>query len=284
MIKKKFLPLLVGSFYLLVMSNLFGQETNSAQTSDLVPCPEIDSQAFQQLLEKGEIQNQYYKEDDIDFSLFPKTELGSALKTTWTEAKKPVFVAESLFLIEKPEGSNSNQLDTELISKIMRSISTMEGIQYYSNSEGRMKTLYSQSYTIDNPDDGNKIPDKLEGSAEGISIYAFQEDGSFGKNYYQIDYKQRENEVSMVIRLIEPLKFGFITAVKPNNLIINIDILDKGQYLVMYIGAKVNFPALSLFEKKLSKSFGARINALYGWFKDNYILEKKTMIQHLEGE
>lgn len=282
--KKEFLSLLMGSFCLLVMGDLFGQETTSAQTSDLVPCPEIDLHSFQQLLEKGEVQNQYYKEDYIDFSLYPKTELGSALKSTWTEKKDPVFVSESLFLIEKPEGSNPNQLDTELISKIMRSISTMEGIQYYSNSDGRMKTLYSQSYTIDNPDDGNKIPDNSEGSAEGVSIYAFQEDGSLGENYYQIEYKQRENEVSMVIRLIEPLKFGIITAVKPNNLIINIDTLDKGQYLVMYIGAKVNFPALSLFEKRLSKSFGARIDALYGWFKDNYLLEKKTTIQQLEGE
>ncbi|MBQ8384989.1 MAG: hypothetical protein IKA80_03780 [Spirochaetaceae bacterium] len=152
----------------------------------------------------------------------------------------------------------------------------MEGIEYYSNSEKQMKTLYSQSYTIDNPDDGNRIPDQLDGSADNLSVYAFQEDGSFGKNYYRIDYRQRENEVSMVIRLEDSLKYGFITAVKPNNLVFNIDVLDKGEYLVMYIGAKVKFPAISMLENKLNKSFGSRITALHDWFTHNYLLEKQT--------
>lgn len=252
-----------------LLASLFSQESRNT-------IPEIDPAIFQQLLEKGEIRTQYYKVDGSEFSLFPKTELGFALNETWTERKDPIFVAESLFLIEKPEGSDNGKLDTDLISRIMRSISSMEGIEYYSNSEKRMKTLYFQSYTIDNPDGRNRIPDQVEGPADNLSVYAFQEDGSFGKNYYRIDYRQRENEVSMVIRLVEPLKFGFITAVKANNLVFNIDILDKGQHLVMYVGAKVNFPALSIFEERLSNSFGARITALHDWFRDNYLLEKQA--------
>lgn len=236
----------------------------------------LDPDVFRQLLEKGEVSRQSYKEGGADFSLFPRTELGSALKETWTEEKEPVFVSESLFLIEKPEGSNPEELDTELVSRIMRSISSMEGIQYYSHSDKRTKTLYTKSYTIDNPDDGNRIPDRLDGSADNLSVYAFQEDGSFGKNYYRIDYRQRENEVTMVIRLVEPLKFGILTAVKANNLVFNIDILDKGQYLVMYVGAKVNFPALSIFESRLSNSFGSRIIALHGWFRDSYLAAKRA--------
>ena len=152
----------------------------------------------------------------------------------------------------------------------------MEGIEYYSNSEKKMKTLYSQSYTVDNLKDKNRIADKVEGSADNLSIYAFQEDGSFGDNYYQIDYRQRENEVSMVIRLMEPLKYGLVTAVKANNLVFNIDVLDKGSYLVMYIGAKVRFPAISLLENKLNRSFGSRIIALHDWFESRYISAKEA--------
>lgn len=235
---------------------------------------EFEGEIFQQLLEKGEYRVQYFKESGRDFTLYPQTELGSLLTKTWTETKDPVFVAESLFLIEKPEGSN--QLDTALISRIMRSVSSMEGIEYYSNSEKKMKTLYSQSYTVDNLKDKNRIADKVEGSADNLSIYAFQEDGSFGDNYYQIDYRQRENEVSMVIRLMEPLKYGLVTAVKANNLVFNIDVLDKGSYLVMYIGAKVRFPAISLLENKLNRSFGSRIIALHDWFESRYISAKEA--------
>ena len=247
-----------------------------AQAAENIPS-EIDGAFFQQLLEKGEYRVQYFKESGKDFTLYPQTELGSFLTKTWTETKDPVFVAESLFLIEKPEGSN--QLDTALISRIMRSVSSMEGIEYYSNSEKKMKTLYSQSYTIDNLEDKNRIPDNVDGSAENLSVYAFQEDGSFGDNYYQIDYRQRENEVSMVIRLMEPLKYGLVTAVKANNLVFNIDVLDKGSYLVMYVGAKVKFPAISLLENKLNKSFGSRITALHDWFKSSYISAKEAELR-----
>ena len=247
-----------------------------AQAAENIPS-EIDGAIFQQLLEKGEYRVQYFKESGREFTLYPQTELGSLLTKTWTETKDPVFVAESLFLIEKPEGSN--QLDTALISRIMRSVSSMEGIEYYSNSEKKMKTLYSQSYTIDNLEDKNRIPDNVDGSAENLSVYAFQEDGSFGDNYYQIDYRQRENEVSMVIRLMEPLKYGLVTAVKANNLVFNIDVLDKGSYLVMYVGAKVKFPAISLLENKLNKSFGSRITALHNWFKSSYISAKEAELR-----
>ena len=249
-----------------------------SQSAENIPS-EIEGEIFQQLLEKGEYRTQYFKENGRDFILYPNTELGSLLKETWTEKKEPVFVAESLFLIEKPAGSDLEGFDTELISQIMRSVSSMEGIEYYSNSEKKMKTLYFQSYTVDNLKDKNRIADKVEGSADNLSIYVFQEDGSFGDNYYRIDYRQRENEVSMVIRLVEPLKYGLITAVKANNLVFNIDVLDKGNYLVMYIGAKVRFPAISLLENKLNKSFGSRITALHDWFESNYISAKEAELK-----
>ena len=249
-----------------------------SQSAENIPS-EIEGEIFQQLLEKGEYQTQSFKESGRDFTLYPRTELGLLLKETWTEKKEPVFVAESLFLIEKPAGSDLEVFDTELISQIMRSISSMEGIEYYSNSEKKMKTLYSQSYTVDNLKDKNRIADKVEGSADNLSVYAFQEDGSFGENYYQIDYHQRENEVSMVIRLMEPLKYGLVTAVKANNLVFNIDVLDKGSYLVMYVGAKVKFPAISLLENKLNKSFGSRITALHDWFKSSYISAKEAELR-----
>ncbi|MDY3755878.1 MAG: DUF6675 family protein [Treponema sp.] len=265
-------PILCLCLAILLIGGIF------AQTAENIPS-EIDGEIFQQMLEKGEYRTQSFKERGKDFTLYPRTELGYLLTKTWTEEKEPVFVAESLFLIEKPEGSNQSELDTALISRIMRSISSMEGIEYYSNSEKKMKTLYSQSYTIDSLEDKNRIPDKVDGSAENLSVYAFQEDGSFGDNCYQIDYHQRENEVSMVIRLMEPLKYGLITAVKANNLVFNIDVLDKGSYLVMYVGAKVKFPAISLLENKLNKSFGSRITALHDWFSSSYISAKEAELK-----
>ena len=263
--------------YCLCLALLFTGSVFSQSAENFLS--EFEGEIFQQLLEKGVYQTQSFKESGRDFILYPRTELGLLLKETWTEKKEPVFVAESLFLIKKPAGSDLEGFDTDLISQIMRSVSSMEGIEYYSNSEKKMKILYSQSYTVDNLKDKNRIADKVEGSADNLSVYAFQEDGSFGDNYYQIDYRQRENEVSMVIRLMEPLKYGLVTAVKANNLVFNIDVLDKGSYLVMYIGAKVRFPAISLLENKLNKSFGSRITALHDWFESRYISAKEAELK-----
>ena len=181
-----------------------------SQTVDTFP--ELDEAVFNELVSTGSVSKVYYKQDNIQLTLCPDTELGSQLINSWVSEDKPVYVSESLFYIKKPEGSTGNDID--LISGILRSISSMEGIKYYSNSAGGIKTLYLQSYTVDNPYDKNRIPDQTDGSADNRTIYAFQEDNSFGVNTYQIDYRQLDNEISMVMKNEDPVKFAFITAVK----------------------------------------------------------------------
>ena len=139
-----------------------------------------------------------------------------------------------------------------------------------------IKTLYLQSYTVDNPYDKNRIPDQTDGSADNRTIYAFQEDNSFGVNTYQIDYRQLDNEISMVMKNEDPVKFAFITAVKKNNLVMSLQIIDKGSYLITYILAQMKFPALSIFESKMNNSLNARITALQNWFEESYFAAKIT--------
>ena len=74
-----------------------------------------------------------YKEKNANLSLYPNTEMGSKVPMLWDNfnKNKPIFISENLF--EYPAKENA----MEIVSKILRSFSTMEGLEYFSNSNGR---------------------------------------------------------------------------------------------------------------------------------------------------
>ncbi|MBO5137049.1 MAG: hypothetical protein J6B81_00935 [Spirochaetaceae bacterium] len=264
--RNKLARLASGVCFFLITTNVYANKNLSNQ--------EIDSSVFQKLVNNGRIDRVVYKEPNLEPELCPDSALGDFVRDVWTSSDEPVFIAESLFYLPKEDGVVENEIP--FISKIMRSISTMEGISYFSNSSGKIETLYNRAYTIDNPDDMNKIPDKIDVPADNLSLYVYQEDNSFGDTVYKADIRQTENEVAMVLRSVEPIKFGFINAVKRNNLTMSFLFMDKGEYIITYIYAQLKFPALSIFESKVNESFRARIDAIYNWFVDSYMYHTQT--------
>jgi len=235
--------------------------------AETATCSELDSDIFSQLIEKEKIYKTYYKQENIELELCPKTDITENIMENWTADEEPVFIAESLFYLKKSE---KRENEIELISRLIRSFSSMEGIEYYSHSDKKMKTLYKKSYTVNNPQEKKRIPDEIECSLDKV-YYAFQEDTSFGENIYETKFLAKENTLSVVMRNEMPLKFGFITAVKKNNLVMTLSIIDKGDFFITYIMAQINFPSISLFESKVNKSFSARIDAMYNWIISNYL-------------
>lgn len=183
------------------------------------------------------------------------------------------FAAEVLYYVEKKElvENSSNQdkakVDTSIktVSKIMRSISKMKGMKYYSNSRKRWDTLYLESYRIENPESKEPIEDMLEGSANNLTLYAFQEEHTFGDGFYQLDYKEDLDEVLMNMKNVSSLSYGFIKAVKPEKCRISVCVKDDGDGYYVYIGMCADTIKLSIIEKKMSKSFQARLDAIFKW-------------------
>ncbi len=239
-----------------------------SDTTDALQNTELDSVVFKELVQKGRLDRTAYKKD-LEPILCPDTELGENLRKSWISEEEPVFIAESLFYLEKKEKESKTEIP--LISKLMRRFSTMEGITYYSNSNEKVETLYSQSYTIENPKTMKKIPDQTEIPADKLTLYLYQKDNSFGKTVYEANINEHEKEVSMSLHNVEPIKFSFITAVKENNLTMSLLFIDKGDYILTYIFAQLKFPALAIFEEKVNESFRARIDAIYEWFRESYI-------------
>ena len=69
------------------------------------------------------------------------------------------------------------------IALIVNSVHSMEGIEYWSASRQRMRTLYAEAYRTDLSSDRVKLPDPGEailGSGPSWSFQAFLRDLTFG--------------------------------------------------------------------------------------------------------
>ncbi|WP_294431056.1 DUF6675 family protein [uncultured Treponema sp.] len=229
------------------------------------------------LLEKikssGELQNVFLNDDKINLSLVPKTELSSQALTHWNNSDKPRLTTEKLFYLDKKDlksdgtfSEDSSSFSIDKVSKVIRSISTMKGTEYYSNRHKKWETLYHDAYLVKSPDERVIIPDDTQGSADGKTLYCMQDDNSFGKCWYELTYSQRENEVSVCFDNFEPLKFGFITAAKAHNVKINLVVVDEGDHFLVYLMVQANYPRIAMLEEKMLDSFNARVDSIYKWF------------------
>lgn len=252
--KKSVLSLVL--FYLL--SELFAQS--------------ISADLLEKVKSSGELQNVFLNNDEIKLSLVPDTELSKMAITHWNNSENPRLTTEKLFFLDKKKlqgadaDSDFSSHSIEKVSKVIRSISTMKGTEYYSNRHKKWETLYHDAYLVKSPYEKVKIPDDTQGSAEGKTLYCMQDDNSFGHCYYELKYKQRENEVSVCFDNFEALKFGFITAAKEHNVKINLVVVDEGEHFLVYLMVQAYYPRISLLEEKMIDSFNARVDSIYNWF------------------
>lgn len=204
----------------------------------------------------------FYKEKNVSPSLAPNSEITAEVINFWnkTYKKTPVFFAESLHKI--PANGNSIQD----VSEILRSFSTMEGIEFYSNRRGKWTTLYDYSKTVSDLKKKTPILDDTSGNADGKTLYMVQNDISFGSTPYEVKYWQKDDVVAFNAVNKGPLYAGIVKAVKNDCVCLTIFVKEDGDNLLVYILAQADFVALPIIEKSITNSFSARIDALNNWF------------------
>ncbi|MBD5433810.1 MAG: hypothetical protein HDR35_05920 [Treponema sp.] len=218
-----------------------------------------------------------FSENDFEAKLIPQTQFADLIKNFVfgkIAPEKMGFAEEKLYRLPKSEIENKNAaaLDTSTVSKIMRSISKMQGMQYFSRSRKSWDELYSQAFRVENPDanDFSAAPDLNEGDANGLEIFAFLNDHTFGESVYKISYKQNQNEFLMLMENYSALTYGPVKAVKPGDLKMCVCVIDCGDEFLFYIGNYAEFKMISALKKRLNNSFEARLEAIYNWFKNQF--------------
>jgi len=197
----------------------------------------------------------------VKSSLIPK------ILKDYSQVKEPSLFREKIFYLESSKSISA-------LSKILRSISTMEGIKYYATGEKKWQVLYSKASFIDSPESKNPLPDEKiqeESLGDGLKTYCLLEDHSLGSCVYQLSYLENDDEIAVNFLLVEPVKLGPVKAVKSQNLVINLVVTKEdsdSDKLTLYMNVKAKYVKLSLIENRLNKSFERRIDSMYSWFED----------------
>ncbi len=160
------------------------------------------------------------------------------------------------------------------IYNTLLSIRSMEGIEYYSQSRKKMRTLFTKSYVINNLQELKPVADPvLSELLEQLVLYINQTDKTFGENIYKTTYRTDGNAIWVEMTNETPMKYKFIRMVNPGNISINLLVKKTDEGIIFYglTGAKT-FSFLGI-ERSKKESFYNRIKALYNWFVGE--IEKK---------
>ncbi|MFP4113724.1 MAG: DUF6675 family protein [Spirochaetota bacterium] len=181
----------------------------------------------------------------------------------------PAIGVEVLFLVDAPDVPDG--ITVELF-RTMQSVSTMEGIEYYSASRDRMRTLFHESYVIKGPDDRTRLPDPEVDRVPRLDrLHIYQRDSSFGENVLDLTYTTSPEAARLSMRNLTQMYYlGFIPAVGPQQLALNLVVYPFGEKLLFYGNSAANPIALFGMEARVRRSFQNRLAALYRWFLEQW--------------
>lgn len=179
---------------------------------------------------------------------------------------------ESLFLIPNEKiASRLLSLSREdyllELYTILRSISTLEGIEYYSASRDRMRLLFEESWVIESPENPARLPDPIDSSIpDRDTLYIHQKDLTFGKSMSRVVYRHEANALSMSITNETTMRYMFFPLLKEGNMSMQMLILPVEEGIVFYGLSTVDVMDLKVFHDKMRASFTNRLIALKDWF------------------
>lgn len=250
----------------MILSSSFFCFATTLKVEDVVNSKYLDE------LNKNKVVKFIHNGADDDYFLVPNCDYANLCKSrkiAKTKGNYP-FIFEYIFLLDKKEileNNNSTKTDITIndISVLMRSASKMQGMKYYSNSSKKYKVLYEHAYTIDNPKDRNKIPDRIEGSTKNQVYYLIQDDASFGETAYSDVIEESENSVYAYLNNEDSLGMAFFKAINPGDLGVSIIAVDCGEKIVLYICMDANCKKYPNISNIMTDSLCARIEALKDW-------------------
>ena len=219
-----------------------------------------------ELLKQGKLLRSVFNKENALPRLAPLFAVPQTFSESWNKGN-PTFLIEALYLYKKTQGGTK---DIGKISRILRSVSKLEGLQYYSSSRKKMRTLYEASYMIEDSKTKKRLTDPIEEPAADFSVYVLQKDLTFGKNIYRYRFCSDADSAGFISTNIDALKYSVFKVIEPENLEASIAVTDLGDYLLIYALTRVYFTAPSVFRDRVQNSFRTRGEAVYGWFIAQY--------------
>jgi hypothetical protein len=206
------------------------------------------------------------------FIYMPSHELTEEVQNYFS-GQNPEMFLEAVYLLPSPPRQENLLLH---LFNNMRAISDQEGLQYRSYNRGnRMFPLIEESWFYDDPAHPG-IPSEdpvVTVIPELETLYAYQEDTTFGKNEYLYRYRASSDAFSCTIRNLTPLKVkGLITAAEEEELYLFYLVIPVNEGIFCYTIAFIQQPPrvrrVLGMEVNIVGSFYKRIDVIIKWFKN----------------
>ena len=224
----------------------------------------LNPDIWQELVLRGEISRTLWQGDAP--TLVPDLPLKAEILADVT-ALEPGVGVEVLALYNSGQQDLDSRENLLRIYNILRSVSTLEGIFYYSASRDKMRTLSEKSYLIDSPRSRRRLSDPVFSEIPGIdSSYNLQKDLTFGENIYQSEYSSGAGYLASKTRNLTTLRYMLLPVIRPERSISYFILVPYRDQILFYgltVARTMNFFGI---ERSREASFYNRIKAMISWF------------------
>jgi len=154
------------------------------------------------------------------------------------------------------------------VYNVLRAVGSLQGLEYWSASRGRMRLLYEYSSLVAGPDDRTSLGDTrlpaLPVNAE--TLFARQKDLSFGDNVYKITLSTGQGYTAQHSTNLTGMRYGIVPVAAPGVVNVRLLVIDVDEGLIFYTVSSAKAAVLPGVRAKLESSFGNRAEAVYAWF------------------
>lgn len=218
------------------------------------------------LYSEGEI-SRYFFDKDLPSYMFPTNFESEVLENI---SKLDVTIGvESLYFLKYSDLITKENSSMLSIYNTLLSIKTMKGIEYYSKSRKKMRTLYTESYGIKSLDNTEPLDDPVYTTIPGIlTRYLLQTDKTFGENLYKAVYKYDGNTIWINMVNETKMKYSFIPMVGVGKMSVSLLVRAIDDGLLFYGVSTAETSSFLGLAKSKKESFYNRIKAMFTWFSD----------------
>lgn len=156
-----------------------------------------------------------------------------------------------------------------LLYNLLHRFRTMEGLQYFSSTRGKIRTLFTTSHLVEGPKNRATLGDPQFFAIEAShDLFLEQDDSTFGKNLYVVTVKGLHGgAVELTMSNVERVWYGYLPLLAPGALKLTLVIQASadGQYLYFYGNVGISAARVFGMQEQIRTSFYNRILALYHW-------------------
>lgn len=235
----------------------------------------LDDETYAELIKNESLVSISYRKKEKLKSLAPKATIIDEAKKKWHESHDidPLIVVEGLFLYTKPKNEKNFISHTDEIAKtasILTAFSKMKGMEYYSERKKRKEILYEDCFVIESYENQVQVPDPKAATLENLHLLARQTDTTFGSYVMDVAYVQKDAEIAMYMKNLDPLKYLLFKAIQEDNLHLFLYTHTFEEHILVYFLVQAAYLDVAFLNETIEKSLKNRVDAIYEWFKIQY--------------